>query len=72
MEKVSTEEVMDKLDMFQPRFEKINGFGWWDLERISGDVELQIYLDGVQRRMPNSQSSFDVRSSGILGNERTG
>ena len=35
MEKIKTEEVMDKLDMFQSRFRKIDEFGWWDLERIS-------------------------------------
>ena len=26
--KISTEEVMDKLDMFQSRFGKIDQFGW--------------------------------------------
>ena len=35
MEKITTEEVMGKLDMFQSRFGKIDQFGWWDLERIS-------------------------------------
>ena len=30
MEKITTEEVMDKLDMFQSRFGKIVQFGWWD------------------------------------------
>ena len=35
MEKITTEEVMDKLDMFQPRFGKIDEFGWWYLEIIS-------------------------------------
>ena len=29
MEKITTEEVMDKLDMFQSRFGKIDRFGWW-------------------------------------------
>ena len=38
MEKITTEEVMDKLDMLQSRFGKINQFGWWYLERISEDV----------------------------------
>ena len=38
MEKITTEEVMDKLDMFQSRIGKIDKFGWWDLERISADV----------------------------------
>ena len=28
MEKITTEEVMDKLDMLQPRFSKIDEFGW--------------------------------------------
>ena len=36
-EKITTEEVMVKLDRFHSRFEKIDGFGWWDLERISAD-----------------------------------
>ena len=25
---------MDKLDMFQARFGKVDDFGWWDIERI--------------------------------------
>ena len=41
MDKITIEEVMDKLDMFQSRFGKIDEFGWWDLERISADVEMQ-------------------------------
>ena len=41
MEKTSTEEVMDKLDMFQSRFGKIDKFGWWGLELISADALLQ-------------------------------
>ena len=31
MEKITTEEVMDKLDIFQSIFGKIDEFGWWDL-----------------------------------------
>ena len=38
MEKITTEEVMDKLDMFQSRFSKIDQFGWWDSERVSADA----------------------------------
>ena len=38
MNNITTEEVMDKLDMFQSRFGKIDQFGWWDLERISSDA----------------------------------
>ena len=35
MDKITTEEVMDQLDMFQSRFGQIDQIGWWDLERIS-------------------------------------
>ena len=41
MDNITTEEVMDKLDMFQSRFGEIDGFGWWDLERISADAGTQ-------------------------------
>ena len=41
MQKITTEKVMDKLDMFQSRFGKIDQFGWWDLERISEDAGMQ-------------------------------
>ena len=41
MEKTTTEEVMDKLDMFQSRFDKIDQFGWWDLEIILADAGTQ-------------------------------
>ena len=44
MEKITTEEVMDKLDMFQSRFGKIDQFGWWDLERVSADAGAQFTL----------------------------
>ena len=38
MEKITTEKVMVKLDMFPSRFGKIDEFGWWYLEIISADV----------------------------------
>ena len=41
MENITTAEVMDKLDMIQSRFGKIDQFGWWDLERISADAGTQ-------------------------------
>ena len=33
MEKIKIEEIVDKLDMFQSRFGKIDEFRWWDLEK---------------------------------------
>ena len=41
MEKITTEEVMHKLDIFQSGFGKIDEFGWWDLEIISADAGTQ-------------------------------
>ena len=37
MEKSTTEEVMDKLGIFQSILGKIDEFGWWYLEIISAD-----------------------------------
>ena len=31
---ITTEEFMEKLDMCQARFVKVDEFGWWDLEKI--------------------------------------
>ena len=41
MEIITTEEVMDKLDMFQSKFGKMDQFGGWYLERISADAGTQ-------------------------------
>ena len=56
MENITTEKVMDKLDMFQARFEKVYEFVWWDVEIIQTDSGMQftpnefqegIYVRGV-------------------------
>ena len=39
--KITTEEVADKMDMFQSRFGKIDEFGWQDLEGITEDTGTQ-------------------------------
>ena len=41
MDRIIIEEVMDKLDMFQSMFGKIDEFVWWYLERISADAGMQ-------------------------------
>ena len=41
MEIINTEEVMDKLGMFQSRSGKIDEFGWWGLEILSADAYTQ-------------------------------
>ena len=54
MENITTAEVMDKLDMFQSIFGKIDQFGWWDLEIISADAGAQFtsieFKDEFQNR----------------------
>ena len=41
IEKITTEEVMDRLDTFQSRLRKIDEFGWWYLDIISAYVGTQ-------------------------------
>ena len=41
MENITTEEVMDKLDMFQAIFGKLDVFGRWYMERIQTDTGTQ-------------------------------
>ena len=48
MWKIIVEEVMDKLDMFQYRFGKIDQFRWCDLERISADAGTQFSLTEIK------------------------
>ena len=41
MENITTEEVMDKLFMFQSRFRKVYEFGWWNMEIIQTESGTQ-------------------------------
>ena len=41
MENINTEEVMDKLYMFQARFGNLDEFFWWDMEGIQNDAGMQ-------------------------------
>ena len=38
IENITTEEVMDKIEMFQKRFGNVDKFGWWDMDRIQTDT----------------------------------
>ena len=42
---------MDKLDMFQYIFLKIDEFGWWYLERISADSVTQFTSTEIQEEL---------------------
>ena len=44
---------MDKLDMFQSRSGKIDEFGWWDLEIISGDAGTKFTLTEFKEECQN-------------------
>ena len=44
----TTEEVMDKLDIFQSIFGKIDQFEWWYLETISEDAGTQFTSKELQ------------------------
>ena len=59
IEKITTEEVMDKLDMFQSRFGKIDQFGWWDLEIISADA-------GTQFTSTEFKDKFQIRGVRLM------
>ena len=48
MENITTEEVMDKLDMFQARFGKVDEFVWWYMERIQTDAGTQFTYKDIQ------------------------
>ena len=52
MENITTVEVMEKLDMFQSRFGKIDQFGWWDLEKSQ---QMQV------RNLPRRSSKRNVK-----------
>ena len=70
-ERITNEEVMDKLDMFQARFGKIDEIGWWDLERISADSGTQFTSMELQDEISNQQcSSYVIRYRESV-NERT-
>ena len=48
MERINTEEVVDKLDVFQARSGKVDEFGWWKLEIISIDAGTQFTSTELQ------------------------
>ena len=51
MEKITTEEVMDRLDISQTIFGKVDEFGWWDMERIKTDFGTQFTSKYFQERL---------------------
>ena len=48
MENITTKEVMEKLDMFQARFGKLDEFCLWDLEIIRTDAGMKFTSKELQ------------------------
>ena len=48
IEIITTEEVMDRLNMFQYIFGKIDGFGWWDFKKKSADAGTEFTFTDFQ------------------------
>ena len=54
---------MDKLDMFQSRFGKIDQFGLWDLERIPADAGTQFTSTEFKDECQTSGVSLTLAAS---------
>ena len=48
MQNITTEEVMEKIDMFQAIFGKVDQFVWWYMERIQTDTGTQFTFKEFQ------------------------
>ena len=59
MENITTEEVMDKIDIFQAISGKVDEFGWWDMEGIQND-------DGTQFTSKDFQEGISVHGVQLL------
>ena len=46
MENITSDKVMAKIGMFQERFEKVDGFCWWDMKKIQSDAGMQFTSNG--------------------------
>ena len=64
MENITTEEVMDKLDIFQSRFGKWYELGWWDSEQIQTDAIIQFTSEEFQEGLSVSVSQLKLEAPG--------
>ena len=71
MERITTEELMNKLNMFKSIFGEIEEFVWWVLERILAHAGTQFTSKEFKVRIPNLWISFGVSITGTSGNEQT-
>ena len=51
-ETITTEEVMDEIDIFQSIFGKVDAFGWWDLEQFQTNSGIQFTFKEFQEGIP--------------------
>ena len=69
MESITTEEVMDKIDMFQARFGKLDEFGCWDIYITQTDAGTKKNLQGVSRRFFGTWGTTFISGTRQPGNE---
>ena len=72
MDRIITEDMMDKSDMFQSIFGKNRRILVVGYRNNFSRCRYTIYLHEVQGGTPNMWCSFEFISSGSSGNERTG
>ena len=59
-DKIMKEQVMDKLDMFQSRFGKMDKLDWWDLERISADAGSQFTSTDIKEEFQTGRAHLTL------------
>ena len=52
MGNIKTEEVMEKLDIFQARFGKVDELGWWYMDIIQTDSGTKFTSKELQKGIP--------------------
>ena len=68
MENITTEEVMDNLDIFQAIFVKVDEFVCWDLEIIQTDVGTQFTYKDFQQGFFCTSSTNYISTTRPSGN----
>ena len=61
---------MDKIDMFQAIFGKVDEFGWWDMEIIQTNVGTQFTSKEFQKGFFCTWSTTSIIGTKPSGNEQ--
>ena len=63
MDRITTKKVIDRLDIFQCRFGKMDKFGWWYLEIIPADAGNQFSLTEFKYECQTRSVCFTLAST---------